>query len=145
MINKSVKIEENDDVLNKPLIEVDTHIDDDYVPDDEIKIEIHEMINSSNSIEDINKIKETLSNRFGKVTDDMVIYMQEEWFEKQAKELNITESKQNKSYVEIVLPKDVSAKVDGELLFFSAYEICKQFRFSYIDGKIHIITRYWQN
>lgn len=136
---KGVKIEENDDVLNKPLIEVDTHIDDDYVPDDEIKIEIHEMINSINSIEDINKIKETLSNRFGKVTDDMVIYMHEEWFEKQAKELNITESKQNKSYVEIVLPKDVSAKVDGELLFFSAYEICKQFRFSYIDGKIHII------
>ena len=136
---KGVKIEENDDVLNKPLIEVDTHIDDDYVPDDEIKIEIHEMINSINSIEDINKIKETLSNRFGKVADDMVIYMHEEWFEKQAKELNITESKQNKSYVEIVLPKDISAKVDGELLFFSAYEICKQFRFSYIDGKIHII------
>lgn len=136
---KGVKIEENDDVLNKPLIEVDTHIDDDYVPDDEIKIEIHEMINSINSIEDINKIKETLSNRFGKVTDDMVIYMHEEWFEKQAKELNITESKQNKNYVEIVLPKNVSAKVDGELLFFSAYEICKQFRFSYIDGKIHII------
>ena len=33
------------------------------------------MINSIDSIEDINKIKETLSNRFGKVTDDMVIYM----------------------------------------------------------------------
>ena len=48
-------------MLNKPLIEVDTHISDDYVPDDEIKIEIHEMINSINSIEDINKIKETLN------------------------------------------------------------------------------------
>ena len=33
---KGVKVEENDDVLNKPLIEVDTHIDDEYVPDDEI-------------------------------------------------------------------------------------------------------------
>ena len=65
--------------------------------------------------------------------------MHEEWFEKQAKKLNITESKQNKSYVEIVLPKDVSAKVDGELLFFSAYEICKQFRFSYIDGNNNIM------
>ena len=52
---KGDKIEENDDVLNKPLIEVDTHIDDDYVPDDEIKIEIHEMINSINSIEEFNK------------------------------------------------------------------------------------------
>ena len=136
---KGVKVEEKEDTSNKPLIEVDTHIDDQYVSDDEIRIEIHEMINSINSMDDINNIKETLNNRFGKVTDDMVIYMHEEWFEKQAKELNITESKQNKNFVEIVLPKDISSKVDGELLFFSAYEICKQFRFSYIDGKIHII------
>ena len=38
---KGVKVEEKEDVSNKPLIEVDTHIDDEYVPDDEIKIEIH--------------------------------------------------------------------------------------------------------
>ena len=136
---KGVKVEEKEDVSNKPLIEVDTHISNEYVPDDEIRIEIHEMINSINSMDDINKIKETLENRFGKVSDDMVIYMHEEWFEKQARELNITKSKQNKNYIELVLPRDISSKIDGEMLFFTAYDICKYFRFSYIENEIHII------
>ena len=30
-------------------------------------------------------------------------------------------------------------KIDGEMLFFTAYDICKYFRFSYIDNEIHII------
>ena len=136
---KGISIEEKDDVSNKPLIEVDTHISDDYVPDDEIKIEIHKIINDINSLEDIDKIKEVLENRFGKVTDEMVIYMHEEWFEKQAKSLNITKSVQNKNYIEVIIPKDISSKIDGEMLFFTAYDICKYFRFSYIDNEIHII------
>ena len=136
---KGISIEEKDDVSNKPLIEVDTHISDDYVPDDEIKIEIHKIINDINSLEDIDKIKETLENRFGKVTDEMVIYMHEEWFEKQAKSLNSTKSVQNKNYIEVIIPKDISSKIDGEMLFFTAYDICKYFRFSYIDNEIHII------
>ena len=136
---KGIKKDEKDDMSNKPLIEVDTHISDNYVPDDEIKIEIHKMINDIDSLNDINNVKNILGNRFGKVTDDMIIYMHEEWFEKQARELNIIECKQTKNFVEIVLPKDVSLKIDGEKLFFTAYEICKYFRFSYSNNKIHII------
>ena len=83
--------------------------------------------------------KETLENKFGKVNDEMVIYMHEEWFEKQAKSLNITKSVQNKNYIEVIIPKDISSKIDGEMLFFTAYDICKYFRFSYIDNEIHII------
>ena len=136
---KGIKKDEKEDMSNKPLIEVDTHISDNYVPDDEVKIEIHKMINDIDSLNDINDVKNILGNRFGKVTDDMIIYMHEEWFEKQARELNIIECRQTKNFVEIVLPKDVSLKIDGENLFFTAYEICKYFRFSYSDNKIHII------
>ena len=136
---KGIKKDEKEDMSNKPLIEVDTHISDNYVPDDEIKIEIHKMINDIDSLNDINDVKNILGNRFGKVTDDMIIYMHEEWFEKQARKLNIIECRQTKNFVEIVLPKDVSLKIDGENLFFTAYEICKYFRFSYSDNKIHII------
>ncbi|MGN1312455.1 MAG: transcription-repair coupling factor [Bacilli bacterium] len=136
---KGIKKDEKEDMSNKPLIEVDTHISDNYIPDDEIKIEIHKMINDIESLNDINNVKNILGDRFGKVTDNMIIYMHEEWFEKQAKELNIIECKQTKNFVEIVIPKDVSLKIDGEKLFFTAYEICKYFRFSYSDNKIHII------
>ena len=135
---KGLKIEEEDTSV-KPLIEVETHITNEYAPDDEIKIEIHKLINDINSEEDIVNLKNVLEDRFGRVTEEMVIYMHEEWFEKQAKILGVKESKQMKNFIEVVLPINTSLKIDGEKLFFDAYDINKNFKFSYKDKKIHII------
>ena len=135
---KGIKIEEEKDESSKPLIEVETHISNEYAPDDEIKLEVHKLINNINSEEDIDNLCTVLKDRFGKVTDEMIIYMHEEWFEKQAKSLNIKETKQTKNYVEIVLPQYLSKQIDGEKLFFTAYEISKYFRFSYNNNQIHI-------
>lgn len=115
---KGIKIEEEKDESSKPLIEVETHISNEYAPDDEIKLEVHKLINNINSEEDIDNLCTVLKDRFGKVTDEMIIYMHEEWFEKQAKSLNIKETKQTKNYVEIVLPQYLSKQIDGEKLFF---------------------------
>lgn len=135
---KGIEVQKDDESV-KPLIEVDTHISSEYVPDDEIKLEIHKLINDISSKSDIDNLITILNDRFGNVTEEMVVYMHEEWFEKQAKCLDITNTKQTKTYVEIVLPQCVSKQLDGEKLFFSAYEISRYFRFSYTDNMIHII------
>lgn len=134
---KGIKVKEEEE-SNRPLIEVATHISDEYTPDDEIKIEIHKLINNINSEEDIDNLSLVLKNRFGRVTDEMIVYMHEEWFEKQAKKLDIKETRQTKNFVEVILPQYISKKVDGEQLFFKAYEISKYFRFSYVNNQIHI-------
>ena len=136
---KGINVSSDKEESVKPLIEVETHISSEYAPDDEIKIEIHKLINDINSKDDIDKLIKTLKDRFGKVTDEMIVYMHEEWFEKQAKCLDITQIKQTKTYVEIVLPQYLSKEIDGEKLFFDAYEISKYFRFSYTNNQIHII------
>ena len=41
---------------------------------------------------DIQQVKSEIEDRFGKIDDNMLIYMYEEWFEKQAKELGIDKS-----------------------------------------------------
>jgi len=128
---------ESDEV--KPLIDVATHISDDYLVDDNIKIEIHKKINEVDSYDMLLEIKSELEDRFGKISSDMEIYMYEEWFEKLAKKLNIKQVNQTKNYVEIVLSKELTKKIDGESLFFDAYEICKLFRFSYKFDRISII------
>lgn len=135
---KGIKVEEDKVESIKPLIEVETHISSEYAPDDEIKLELHKLINDINSEEDIENLCKVIKDRFGKVTEEMIIYMHEEWFEKQAKSLNITETKQTKTYIEIVLPQYISKQIDGEKLFFAAYEISKYFRFSYNNNQIHI-------
>ena len=137
---KGQELPEEDDINdNKPLIEIDTHISDSYIANEDLKIEIHKMINKVDSLEKMQSIKAELEDRFGKITNDMEIYMYEEWFEKLAKKLEIENSKQTKTFIELELSENISKKIDGEKLFFIAYEISKMFRFSFKNNKIHII------
>ena len=137
---KGQELPEEDEINdNKPLIEIDTHISDSYIANEDLKIEIHKMINKVDSLEKMQSIKAELEDRFGKITNDMEIYMYEEWFEKLAKKLEIENSKQTKTFIELELSENISKKIDGEKLFFIAYEISKMFRFSFKNNKIHII------
>lgn len=137
---KGQELPEEDDINdNKPLIEIDTHISDSYIEDEDLKIEIHKMINKVDSLEKMQSIKTELEDRFGKITNDMEIYMYEEWFEKLAKKLEIENSKQTKTFIELELSENISKKIDGEKLFLMAYDISKMFRFSFKNNKIHII------
>ena len=126
------------DDSNRSLLEVDTHIADEYVDDESIKIEIHKMINTIDSLQKLKEVKEELIDRFGQIDEKIEIYMYEEWFEKLALELNITKVVQNDREVEIELPEDVSNKQDGDKLFLTVYNINSKFLLSYRNKKIYI-------
>ncbi len=128
--------EEKDD---KPIVEVDTHISDEYVKDEELKIEIHAKINEIDSYEKLLKVKKELEDRFGKISEEMLIYMYEEWLDKLAKKLGVEKINQTKTFVEIIFSEEASNKIDGEKLFYEANTISRMFRFSYTDKKIKVI------
>ncbi len=119
-------------------IRVATHIDDTYVSDESIKIEIHQMINEIDSYQKLEEVKQTLVDRFGKITDDMEIYMYEEWFEKLAMKLSITNVIQNARMIQFWLPEEVSEKIKGDKLFLQAYSINPKFQIKYENKKIGI-------
>ena len=138
--SKGEKIIEEDTKKNdKPLIEVSTHISDSYISDVELKILIHKKINEVKDETTLNDIRDELSDRFGKISEEMEIYMYEEWFEKIAKSLGINKVVTMKNNIDIELPCELSSKIDGERLFNDAYSISKMFRFLYKDSSIHII------
>ena len=138
--SKGEKIVEEDTKKNdKPLIEVSTHISDSYISDVELKILIHKKINEVKDETTLNDIRDELSDRFGKISEEMEIYMYEEWFEKIAKSLGINKVVTMKNNIDIELPCELSSKIDGERLFNDAYSISKMFRFLYKDSSIHII------
>ena len=146
MLNEAVRkskgekiIEEDTKKNDKPLIEVSTHISDNYISDVELKILIHKKINEVRDETTLNDIRDELSDRFGKISEEMEIYMYEEWFEKIAKSLGINKVVTMKNNIDIELPCELSSKIDGERLFNDAYSISKMFRFLYKDSSIHII------
>ena len=134
-----VEEEVDENLDNRSLIDVDTHIEDSYIKDDDLKIDIHKKINEVNSIEKFNEVKAVLEDRFGKVSREMEIYMYEEWFEKLANKFGIKRVKQTKTMVDMELSEEISKRINGEELFTLSYEISKKFKLGFKDNKIHIM------
>ena len=144
MLNNEIKLLKGEKIEEKnmdsqPLIEVETSIDDNYVQDEELKIEIHQKINNIDSYEKLNQTKIELEDRFGSISDAMLIYMYEEWFEKMASSIGIKKVKQTKNFIEITLPKNLTENIDGQHLFLEANKITKMFRFALKEEQLVII------
>ena len=130
---------EEDDTETQALINVNTHISDNYVSDEDIKIEIHQKINEIDSYEKMLEIKNELEDRFGKVTDDMLVYMYEEWFEKLAKKYSIKQVVQTDRSIEITLPEEISSNIKGDKLLIEAMNLSRSFNIKYVNKKISIL------
>ena len=121
-----------------PLIEVANHISDDYVSEENIKIEIHKMISEIKDKESFLRVKEEIEDRFGTISEELEIYMYEEWFEKLADRLHINRVRQYNNTIEVAIPENVSNKLEGDKLFLVSYNINPKFRLSYKNKEIHI-------
>ncbi len=138
MKGEVVEEDEDENTSNKSLVEVETHISDDYVSDEDIKIEIHKKINEIDGYKKLLEIKHELEDRFGKISKQMEIYMFEEWFEKQAEKLGIVTVRQSDREIEIELPVEVSKNIQGDKFFVKAYNINPRFRLRYIHDQVII-------
>lgn len=125
---KGLEVEE-DREESLPLVEVATNISDNYVKEDELKIYIHQKINNINNIDELYDIKSQLEDRFGKLDEDLIIYMYEELFEKKAKSLGIRDIKQTKKSIELWLPLELTNQIKIDDLFINLSKISRKFRF----------------
>ena len=123
-------VEELSDDDIKPYINVSTHIKDTYVANEDLKIEIHRKINTISSRDTYNSVKNELEDRFGKLDEDMLIYMHEEWFEKLAHQLNIINVRQTRNYIEIIFDKTLIDYISLDDLFVKSFSITPMFRFN---------------
>ncbi len=126
------------DEKTNPLIDVETYIDDAYVDDNDLKIEIHKKINTIDSEESLIKVKNELEDRFGKVSDELIIYMYEELFEKLADKIKPERIKQSKNSIEITLNKEMTKHINGDELFYEASKLSRMFRFGLKDDMLVI-------
>ena len=136
---KGEQIEEEQPKDEKPLINVETHISDNYVDDNDLKIEIHKKINEINSEEKLNSVRREIEDRFGKVDEKVITYMYEEWFEKLAKKCGVEQVVETKNSIELYLSEEMTEEVNGEKLFMSAVSLSRMFRFQLKHKRLIII------
>ncbi len=116
--------------MSQPLLDVGTSISDKYVEEVDLKIEIHKKINQIDSYDTLHKVKEELEDRFGKLDENMLIYMYEELFERYAESLQIKRVRQTNNFIEIYIPRELTKKIDGQKLFMETTNLSRMFRFS---------------
>lgn len=127
-----------EDKSNNSLIDVDTHISDSYVSDESLKIEIHQKINEIDSFDKLIEIQKELEDRFGKINEQIKIYMYEEWFEKLALSLHIERVVQNNKIVELEIPVNLTKKLKFDKLFMQIYNICPKIQFRSMLNNVYI-------
>ena len=135
---KGVKVEE-ETKEEQPLLSVETTIDDNYVEESDLKIEIHKKINEINTYEKLETIKSEIEDRFGNVNESIKVYMYEELFENQAKRLGIEKVRQTNNFIELTLSKNQTQNIDGQQLFIKTSKLSRMFRFKMSLGCL-IIT-----
>ena len=139
---KGEPIKEEEVKDEKPIINVTTHIDDKYTDEADLKIEIHKLISTIDSYDKLLKVKAEFEDRFGRVDNEIEIYMFEEWFEKLAKEIGIEKSIQTKDQIELIFNIDASKNINAEELFLKSYKISKNFKFNYSNLRFHVILEF---
>lgn len=109
-----------------------------YVVDEDLKIEIHKLINTIDSFDSFLLVKDELIDRFGRLDDDMELYLQQQLFESYVKSKDIISVVDNNRYVEIVFSEKMSNMLNYEDLFTKSIKISKKFDFSYNLKKLSI-------
>ena len=137
MRKTGIKVQEEEEKTSN-YINVSTHIGDNLVYEDELKIEIHKLIDTINSLEQFNSVKEELEDRFGKLDEDIIIYMYTKWFDKLCDKLNVTHVNNTRNFIEMIFTKDLIKNLDIQDIFVLAYKITDRFSFHNRGGDISI-------
>ena len=128
-VNKIKGIEEK--IKPNYRIEVSKHVEKEYVSDDTIIIYIHKEINAIENKENKEKIILELTDRFGKLSNNILNYIEEKYLESLLRMMNVTKFKETDEYVEMVIPKEYSLKLKGDVVIMAGYKTSDSFRFEY--------------
>ncbi|MFA5289638.1 MAG: transcription-repair coupling factor, partial [Candidatus Izemoplasmatales bacterium] len=118
---------------------VSRYIDEEYIADDFVKIEMHKKINQLSTIADISELLSEFQDRFGPYDEELVIYMYERLFEKLTARLGVDRMLEHKTHVALILTEQATHDVAGDAMFMTGERVSRFFRFAYKNQRIQII------
>jgi transcription-repair coupling factor (superfamily II helicase) len=119
------------------------HVDPNYVEKDSVRIEVHKRISALNRLRDVEELKHELTDRFGDLDADLLLYMYEKLFKKFSAKLGVQKTIKEQNQVKLVLSLEASERIDGQKLFEKVNTFNAQIRLGYLKGHVEItlVTR----
>ena len=119
-------------------IEISKHIEKEYVDDDAIIIYIHKEINKIDNKELKEKTIKELTNRFGKLSKNVLAYIEERYLESLLRKFKINKINIGPNLVVASIPKNISEKIKGEEILMAGYTTSDNFSFEYRNNQFII-------
>jgi transcription-repair coupling factor (superfamily II helicase) len=138
-ISEASGIEKKEKQKNGVKAHVSRFIDNKYIEDDYVKIEIHKKIKDIESVDEAMDLLNELTDRFGKYDRELEIYIYEKLFEFLTAQLKVEKIKESKTNITLILSLEGTKEMSGDNLFKTGLEISKYIRFAFKQDRIHII------
>lgn len=119
-------------------IEVSKYVDKKYVDDDAIRIYMHKAISQVESEEDKLKLIEEFTDRFGKISEEILLYIEEKYLESLLRYFKINNIMDAKYVVTMIIPSETLEKIKAEEFFISSTSISNKFDFEYKNRQLII-------
>lgn len=125
--------------IRKYQIAISRHVDKDYVGDDAIRIDIHKSISKIISRKQMQMLIDEYTDRYGKLDEDVILYMEEKYLEYQLKKSGVESFKEGTDEIRIVFDDEISRKMNVQHMFQASVDLKLKYKFDYRNRRI-IIT-----
>ena len=133
---RGIKPREKKEISN--FIEVSKHVDDSYVSDDDIKIYIHKTIDTISSKERRDEVIGILTDRFGRINDEIILYINKKYFDSLAEKLKLEEVSENDFKAKLVFSKESSDNIPGKTIMKEVYRMGHDYSIEYKNKRFII-------
>lgn len=130
--------EEDIDSPKEVMLNVPTHIGNEYTDDSDVVIELHKKINAISSKTELNSVLEEIKDRFGITNQELQLYAHEKYIEKLVILDNVKISENDNKKIVLRLLKSSYKDINIEELFIKTINISGKFNFLYKNDSIYI-------
>ena len=113
-------------------------VDSSYVDDDTIKIDIHQSINKVYTKEQAENLTMEFSDRYGKITNELKVYIYSKYLETLLKQKGIEKYKVSDNKVELNFDQEHTKNIQYIYFLQTAKTIAPRWVYEYKQNKIHI-------
>lgn len=135
-INEAKGIVKEEGNPRKFNIDISRHISPEYVSDDEIRIEIHQSINKIKSRDQIKALVNEYTDRYGKLSDDILLYMEEKYLEFLLKSRGVESFKEVNENVSFTFDEETSKKLVTSNFDFMLNHEFDCLKFEFVNDKV---------
>lgn len=119
-------------------IDISRHVSPEYVSDEEIRIEIHQSINKIKSRDQVKMLISEYTDRYGKLSEDILLYMEEKYLEYLLKTKCVENFKEKEDMVQFNFDSDFSSKIIHKKFAFMFDHSFDMLKFEYSNDRIFV-------